>query len=42
MLLSPTMSYAPLLKLIFDKIGRDEIHGIIHCTGRWSNKISFY
>ena len=39
MLLSPTRSYAPLLKLIFDKIGRDEIHGIIHCTGGGQTKI---
>ncbi len=39
MLLSPTRSYAPLLKLIFDKIGRNEIHGIIHCTGGGQTKI---
>tara|TARA_B100000161_G_scaffold181485_1_gene130802 strand:- start:2859 stop:4025 length:1167 start_codon:yes stop_codon:yes gene_type:complete len=39
MLLSPTRSYAPVLKLIFDKIGRNEIHGIIHCTGGGQTKI---
>ena len=39
MLLSPTRSYAPLLKLIFDKIGRNEIHGIVHCTGGGQTKI---
>ena len=39
MLLSPTRSYAPLLKLIFDKIGTNEIHGIVHCTGGGQTKI---
>ena len=39
MLLSPTRSYAPLLKLIFDEIGRDKINGIIHCTGGGQTKI---
>ena len=39
LLLSPTRSYAPLLKLIFDKVGRDKINGIIHCTGGGQTKI---
>ena len=39
MLLSPTRSYAPLLKIIFDKLGRDKINGIIHCTGGGQTKI---
>ncbi len=39
MLLSPTRSYAPLLKLIFDEIGRNKINGIIHCTGGGQTKI---
>ena len=39
MLLSPTRSYAPLLKLIFDEIGRNKIDGIIHCTGGGQTKI---
>jgi len=39
MLLSPTRSYAPLLKKIFDKVGRDNINGIIHCTGGGQTKI---
>ena len=39
MLLSPTRSYAPLLKLIFDQIGRNKINGIIHCTGGGQTKI---
>tara|TARA_B100001079_G_scaffold95076_1_gene81525 strand:- start:134 stop:1294 length:1161 start_codon:yes stop_codon:yes gene_type:complete len=39
MLLSPTRSYAPLLKKIFDKIGRNKINGIIHCTGGGQTKV---
>ena len=39
MLLSPTRSYAPLLKLIFDEIGRNKINGIIHCTGGGQTKV---
>ena len=39
MLLSPTRSYTPLLKLIFDEIGRNKINGIIHCTGGGQTKI---
>jgi len=39
MLLSPTRSYSPILKRIFDKVGRKSIHGIIHCTGGGQTKI---
>ncbi|MDA8857021.1 AIR synthase-related protein, partial [Flavobacteriaceae bacterium] len=39
MLLSPTRSYAPLLKKIFDNVGKDKIDGIIHCTGGGQTKI---
>ena len=39
MLLSPTRSYAPLLKMIFDNVGRKKINGIIHCTGGGQTKI---
>lgn len=39
MLLSPTRSYAPLLKMIFDNLGRNKINGIIHCTGGGQTKV---
>ena len=39
MLLSPTRSYAPLMKKIFDQVGRDKINGIIHCTGGGQTKV---
>jgi phosphoribosylformylglycinamidine cyclo-ligase len=31
--LSPTRTYAPVLKKIFDEIGRKSIHGIVHNSG---------
>ena len=39
LLLSPTRSYAPLLKMIFDNVGRNKINGIIHCTGGGQTKV---
>lgn len=32
-ILSPTRTFLPVLKEIFEKIDRKNIHGIIHCTG---------
>ena len=31
--LSPTRTYAPIVKGIFDNIGKDKIGGMIHCSG---------
>ena len=39
MVLSPTRTYSPLLKIIFEKVGRENINGIIHCTGGGQTKI---
>ena len=33
MVLSPTRTYAPIVKKIFDTIGRQHIHGMVHCSG---------
>lgn len=38
-LLSPTRTYLPLLKQIFEKIGRRFIAGLIHCSGGGQAKI---
>lgn len=38
MLLSPTMSYAPILKKIFD-LGCSHIRSVVHCTGGASSKV---
>ena len=39
LILSPTRTYTPLLKIIFDKVGQENINGIIHCTGGGQTKI---
>ena len=39
LVLSPTRTYTPLLKIIFEKVGRKNINGIIHCTGGGQTKI---
>ena len=39
LVLSPTRTYAPLAKAIFDTIGRDSIKGMIHCSGGGQTKI---
>ncbi len=31
--LSPTRTYAPIVKAVFDQIGKDKIGGMIHCSG---------
>jgi len=31
--LSPTRTYAPIVKAVFDKIGKEKIGGMIHCSG---------
>jgi phosphoribosylformylglycinamidine cyclo-ligase len=39
LVLSPTRTYAPLTKAIFDEVGREHIHGMIHCSGGGQTKI---
>ena len=39
LVLSPTRTYAPIVKKIFNKIGRKNIHGMIHCSGGAQTKI---
>jgi len=39
MVLSPTRTYAPLIKKIFEEIERKKINGIIHCSGGAQTKI---
>jgi phosphoribosylformylglycinamidine cyclo-ligase len=39
LVLSPTRTYAPIIKKIFDIIPRNEVHGMIHCTGGAQTKI---
>lgn len=39
LVLSPTRTYAPIIKQIFDKVGRDKINGMVHCSGGAQTKI---
>jgi phosphoribosylformylglycinamidine cyclo-ligase len=38
-LLSPTRTYLPLLKKLFELVSLNDIHGIIHCSGGGQTKI---
>ena len=39
LVLSPTRTYAPVVKAIFDKLGRECIAGMVHCSGGAQTKI---
>jgi phosphoribosylformylglycinamidine cyclo-ligase len=37
--LSPTRTYAPIIKAILEKYNSDDIHGMVHCSGGAQTKI---
>jgi phosphoribosylformylglycinamidine cyclo-ligase len=39
LVLSPTRTYAPIIKKILEKYSSDEIHGMVHCSGGAQTKI---
>ena len=39
LVLSPTRTYAPIIQKIFKKIQRQNIHGMVHCSGGAQTKI---
>ncbi|AOW20369.1 AIR synthase related protein [Urechidicola croceus] len=39
LVLSPTRTYAPIIKKILDKYSSNEIHGMVHCSGGAQTKI---
>lgn len=39
LVLSPTRTYAPIIKKVLSKYGAKEIHGMIHCSGGAQTKI---
>ena len=39
LVLSPTRTYAPIIKQILDKYSANEIHGMVHCSGGAQTKI---
>jgi len=42
LVLSPTRTYAPVVKKILEKYSSDKIHGIIHCSGGAQTKIMHF
>lgn len=39
LVLSPTRTYAPIIKAIFSQLDRKQIHGMVHCSGGAQTKI---
>ncbi len=39
LVLSPTRTYAPIIKAILDKYNSNDIHGMVHCSGGAQTKI---
>ena len=39
LVLSPTRTYAPIIKAIIDKYTANDIHGIVHCSGGAQTKV---
>lgn len=39
LVLSPTRTYAPVIKIILEKFTSEEIHGMVHCSGGAQTKI---
>ena len=39
LVLSPTRTYAPILNEVFNNVGRNNINGIVHCSGGAQTKI---
>jgi phosphoribosylformylglycinamidine cyclo-ligase len=39
LVLSPTRTYAPIIKTILDKYSSKEIHGMVHCSGGAQTKV---
>jgi phosphoribosylformylglycinamidine cyclo-ligase len=39
LVLSPTRTYAPIIKKVIEHCPKDKIHGIIHCTGGGQTKV---
>ena len=42
LVLSPTRTYAPVVKAILDSVARDQIHGMVHCSGGAQSKVGHF
>jgi len=39
LVLSPTRTYAPIIKAVLEKFNADEVHGMVHCSGGAQTKV---
>ncbi|AZQ43957.1 AIR synthase related protein [Nonlabens ponticola] len=39
LVLSPTRTYAPIIKSILDQVDREQLHGMVHCSGGAQTKV---
>lgn len=39
LVLSPTRTYAPIIKKVFEQVSRNDIHGMVHCSGGAQTKV---
>jgi phosphoribosylformylglycinamidine cyclo-ligase len=39
LVLSPTRTYAPIVKAVFEELGREHVHGMVHCSGGAQTKV---
>merc|ERR1712166_1239959 len=42
LMLSPTRTYAPVVKAVLDAIARADIHGMVHCSGGAQSKVGHF
>jgi len=42
MILSPTRTFVPSMRDMFEELGQQRLHGIIHCTGGGQTKVSHF
>lgn len=42
LVLSPTRTYAPVVKKVLSRVDRKDIHGIVHCSGGAQTKVLHY
>jgi phosphoribosylformylglycinamidine cyclo-ligase len=42
LILSPTRTFVPSMRGMFEELGQERLHGIIHCTGGGQTKVSHF
>ena len=42
LVLSPTRTYAPVIKKLLDTMPREDVHGMVHCSGGAQSKVGHF